>query len=71
MLQSLGVPYGSQGSAAGISRVPEVLVREPDSGISSTRSTTTVPWSHNEQDLQLSPDQQQQLLEGEEEEHCV
>ena len=27
------------------------IPREPDSGISSARSTTTVPWSHNDSDI--------------------
>ena len=69
VLQSLGVPYG--GSSTG-QRVGQVVAgnREPDSGISSARSTTTVPWSHNDHDLQLSPDGQR-LGEGEEEEHRV
>lgn len=64
VLQSLGVvpvapprvPPAAGGAAAHIQR-------EPDSGISSARSTTTVPWSHNEADipaalpiLQLPPD---------------
>ena len=32
-----------------------VIPREPDSGISSARSTTTVPWSHNDSEIpQLS-----------------
>ena len=73
VLQSLGVPYGSQSSNS------RSTFREPDSGISSARSTTTVPWTNNDQELspELLQQQQQQLrqqhqvVEGDEEEHTV
>ena len=57
VLQSLGVPYSTPapGSSTGRVHVQGVAIREPDSGISSARSTTTVPWGHNDNDLQLSP----------------
>ena len=57
VLQSLGVPYSTPapGSSTGRVNGQGVTIREPDSGISSARSTTTVPWGHNDHDLQLSP----------------
>jgi len=70
VLQSLGVPYGGSSTGQRVGQVVAAGNREPDSGISSARSTTTVPWSHNDNDLQLSPDVQR-LGEEEEEEHCV
>lgn len=47
-------------------------LREPDSGISSARSTATVPWSHNESGLPaLQSHGQDEMEDGREEEHQV
>ena len=42
---------------------------EPDSGISSARSTTTVPWSHNESEIPPLPLLKLPNLESGEAEH--
>ena len=56
VLQSLGKIHQTHGPRI-VPRgaAPRSITREPDSGISSARSTNTVPWSQNDMEQPSNP----------------
>ena len=56
VLQSLGKIHQTHGPPRIVPRsAARSITREPDSGISSARSTNTVPWSQNETEQPNNP----------------